>query len=86
MNIAGSETETSTNARDLVVTLDRYLTMSTHVDNLCKYASYTLKSIGTIRQCQSVSIKYGKNDTRLCSSYSVIVRVSVVPKRTVVGD
>ena len=66
MNIAGSETETSTNARDLGVTLDRYLTMSTHVDNLCKYASYTLKSIGTIRQCQSVSIKYGKNDTRLC--------------------
>ena len=48
MNIAGSEIHTSTNARDLGVTLDRCLTMSTHVSNVWKSVSYAL--IGNIRQ------------------------------------
>ena len=50
VNIAGSEIKTSENARDLGVTLDQCLTMSTHVSNLCKSASFALKRIGNIRQ------------------------------------
>ena len=50
VNIAGSEIKTSLNAWDLGVTLDQYLTMSTHVSNLCKSASFALKRIGNIRQ------------------------------------
>jgi len=50
VNIAGSEIKTSANARDLGVTLDQCLTMSTHVSNLCKSASFALKRIGNIRQ------------------------------------
>ncbi|KAL9951157.1 hypothetical protein ACROYT_G043774 [Oculina patagonica] len=50
VNIAGSEIKTSVNARDLEVTLDQCLTMSTHVSNLCKSASFALKRIGNIRQ------------------------------------
>jgi len=50
VNIAGSEIKTSVNARDLGVTLDQCLTMSTHVSNLCKSASFALKRIGNIRQ------------------------------------
>ena len=50
VNIAGSEIKTSVNARDLGVTLDQYLTMSTLVSNLCKSASFALNRIGNIRQ------------------------------------
>lgn len=50
VNIAGSEIKTSVNARDLGVTLDQCLTMSKHVSNLCKSASFVLKRIGNIRQ------------------------------------
>ena len=50
LNIAGSENKTSVNARDLGVTLDQYLTMSTHISNLCKSASFALKRIGNIHQ------------------------------------
>jgi len=50
VNFAGSEIKTSVNARDLGVTLDQCLTMSTHVSNLCKSASFALKRIGNIRQ------------------------------------
>ncbi|KAL9987663.1 hypothetical protein ACROYT_G002007 [Oculina patagonica] len=50
VNIAGSEIKTSVNARDLGVTLDQCFTMSTHVSNLCKSASFALKRIGNIRQ------------------------------------
>ena len=50
INFAGSEIETSTNACKLVANLDRYLTMSTHVENLCKSASFALKRIGSTRQ------------------------------------
>ncbi|XP_078357267.1 uncharacterized protein LOC144642150 [Oculina patagonica] len=50
VNIAGSEIKTSVNARDLGVTLDQCLRMSTHVSNLCKSASFALKRIGNIRQ------------------------------------
>jgi len=49
-NIAGFEIKTSVNARDIGVTLDQCLTMSTHVSNLCKSASFALKRIGNIRQ------------------------------------
>lgn len=47
-NISGSEINTSINARDVGLTLDRCLTISTHVSNLCKFAAYALKPIGTI--------------------------------------
>ena len=50
VNIAGSAINTSVNARDLGVTLDQYLTMSTLVSNLCKSASFALNRIGNIRQ------------------------------------
>jgi len=50
VKIAGSEMKTSANARDLGVTLDQCLTMSTHVSSLCKSASFVLKRIGNIRQ------------------------------------
>ena len=49
-NISGSEINTSINARDVGLTLDRCLTISTHVSNLCnKFAADTLKRNGTIR-------------------------------------
>ena len=47
-NISGSEINTSINARDVGLTLDRCLTISTYVSNLCKFAAYALKPIGTI--------------------------------------
>ena len=50
MNIAGSEIKTNVNARDLAVTLDQCLTMSTHASNLCKSASFALNRIGNICQ------------------------------------
>ena len=50
MNIVATENEASTNARDLGVTLDRFLMMSTYVSNLCKSASFALKNIGIISQ------------------------------------
>ena len=43
VNIAGSAIKTSVNARDLGVTLDQSLMMSTHVSDLCKSASFALK-------------------------------------------
>ena len=50
VKIAGSEIKTSVNARDLGVTLDQCLTMSTRVSNLWRSASFALKRIGNIRQ------------------------------------
>lgn len=48
-NISGSEINTSINARDVGLTLDRCLTISTHVSNLCnKFAADALKRIGNI--------------------------------------
>ena len=48
-NISGSKINTSINARDVGLTLDRCLTIFTHVSNLFKFAAYALKRIGTIR-------------------------------------
>jgi len=53
VNFADSEIKTSVNARDLGVTLDQCLTMSTHVSNLCKSASFALKEISKIQRVQN---------------------------------
>ena len=50
VNIAGSVIKARVSAYDLGVTLDQYLTMSTHVSNLCKNASFALTRIGNIRE------------------------------------
>ena len=49
VNINGTEIKTTSNVRDLGVTLDQCLTMSSHINTLCKSASYALKRIGNIR-------------------------------------
>ena len=49
VNIAGSDVKTTSKVNNLGVMLDRCLTMSTHVSNLCKSASFALKRIGNIR-------------------------------------
>ena len=42
--------ESSPAARDLGVSLDHYLTMSTRVNDLCRTATLALKRIGRIRR------------------------------------
>ena len=48
--LGSSTIATVETARNLGVTMDRFLTMSKHVSNICKAASFALHKIGTLRQ------------------------------------
>ncbi|XP_068707689.1 uncharacterized protein [Montipora foliosa] len=48
--IGNSVKELTSEARDLGVILDHHLKMSSHINNICKSASYSLRRIGQIRR------------------------------------
>ena len=48
--LGSSTIATVETARNLGVTMDRFLTMSKHVSNICKAACFALRKIGTLRQ------------------------------------
>ena len=50
VTIGNSVKELTSEARDLGVILDHHLKMSSHINNICKSASYSLRRIGQIRR------------------------------------
>ena len=49
VEIDGTKIKTTTEVRDLGVTLDSNLTMASQVNSVCKPASFALRRIGTVR-------------------------------------
>lgn len=50
INIGGSYVTPSTSVRDLGVILDDTLTMTSHVNNICRSASFAIRKIGKLRR------------------------------------
>ena len=71
--------ESSPAARDLGVSLDHYLTMSTRVNDLCRTATLALKRIGRIRRylnsacCEQLAIVHAFVSSRLDYCNSLLI-------------
>ena len=45
-----SEVDVSDKARNFGVVMDKHMTLSTHINNVCRSASYAISKIGQIRR------------------------------------